>query len=102
MVSLAWKASFFKKYETPIRPFETSTYLIKDGLYRYSRNPIYLSMIIVLFGGAILLGSITPFFVIPVFILFIQKVFVEKEEKFLANIFGDEYIKYKKDIKRWV
>ena len=99
---IVWKATLFKKYKTPIRPFETSTYLIIDGLYRYSRNPIYLAMVIILLGGAVFLGSLTPFFVIPVFMFFIAKVFIENEEKFLENIFGKEYLDYKKTVRRWI
>ena len=75
---IIWHAGYFRKYDTPIKPFEESTFLIKDGLYRYTRNPIYLGMVIILFGGAVMLGSLTPYIVIPFFILLIQKNFIER------------------------
>ena len=95
-------AGYFKKYDTPIKPFEHSTHLIRDGLYKYTRNPIYLSMTVILFGGAVLLGSLTPFIIVPIFFLLIQKNFVEKEEEFLSQTFGKTYIDYKKEVRRWL
>jgi len=99
---ILWHADYFKKYETPIKPFEQSTHLIKEGLYKYSRNPIYLGMGVILFGGAMILGSFSPFLVVPVFIIIIERAFIVKEEKFLENIFGNEYLDYKKSVRRWL
>ena len=99
---ILWHADYFKRYNTPIKPFEQSTYLIKDGLYKYSRNPIYLGMGVILFGGAMILGSFTPFIVVVVFILVIERAFIVKEEEFLEGIFGDEYLEYKKSVRRWI
>ena len=102
ITAIVWHAAYFKKYDTPIRPFEESTFLIKDGLYLYTRNPIYLGMVIILFGGAIMLGSLTPIFVVPVFFLLINDNFVVREEEFLADKFGKSYIEYKKSVRRWI
>ena len=99
---ILWHADYFKKYQTPIKPFEHSTHLIKEGMYKYSRNPIYLGMGVILFGGAMILGSLSPFFVVPVFIIIIERAFIVKEEKFLENIFGNEYLEYKKSVRRWL
>ena len=99
---ILWHADYFKKYETPIKPFEHSTHLIKDGMYKYSRNPIYLGMAVILFGGAMILGSLSPFIVVPVFIIIIERAFIVKEEEFLENIFGDEYLEYKESVRRWI
>jgi len=99
---IVWHAGYFRKYDTPIRPFEESTFLIKEGLYQYSRNPIYLAMVFILFGGAVMLGSLTTFLVFPVFALLIEKNFIEKEEEFLSQIFGKPYIEYKNSVRRWL
>lgn len=99
---ILWHADYFKRYNTPIKPFEQSTHLIKEGLYRYSRNPIYLGMAVILFGGAMILGTFTPFIVVVVFILIIERAFIVKEEIFLEKIFGDEYTEYKKSVRRWI
>ena len=99
---ISWNALYFKKYDTPIRVFQHPTHLITDGLYRYSRNPIYLGMAIIVAGGAVTLGSIAPFFVIPLFVVMIQRNFIEKEERLLENIFGNKYLDYKNRVRRWL
>ena len=71
-------------------------------MYKYSRNPIYLGMGIILFGGAMVLGTFSPFIVVVIFILVIERAFIVKEEIFLENIFGDEYLEYKKSVRRWI
>jgi protein-S-isoprenylcysteine O-methyltransferase Ste14 len=92
----------FKKAGTTIKPFETSTVLVTNGLYRFSRNPMYLGMVVILIGMAIYLGSLAPYFIIPVFILIIQEWFIKYEEPFLENIFGVEYLDYKSKVRRWL
>jgi len=99
---ILWHADYFKRYNTPIKPFEHSTHLIKEGMYRYSRNPIYLGMGVILFGGAMILGTFSPFIVVVVFIIFIERAFIVKEEKFLEKIFSSEYLEYKKSVRRWL
>ena len=95
-------ALYFKISGTAIRPFETSTVLVKDGPYRFTRNPMYLGMVLILIGTAIHLGSLTPWFVIPVFFFIIQEGFIKHEESFLENIFGKEYQGYKTKVRRWI
>ena len=92
----------FKKAGTAIKPFEASTALVTDGLYRYTRNPMYLGLVILLIGVASYLGSLTPYIVIPVFFLIIQDCFIKHEEPFLENIFGKEYLDYKNNVRRWI
>jgi protein-S-isoprenylcysteine O-methyltransferase Ste14 len=101
-VLIASGALYFKKSATAIRPFEPSTALVKGGPYRFTRNPMYLGMVLILIGTAIYLGSLTPWFVIPVFFLIIQEWFIKHEEPFLENIFGKEYLDYKSKIRRWI
>jgi protein-S-isoprenylcysteine O-methyltransferase Ste14 len=101
-VMTSWGANAFRKAETPVKPFEPSTTLVLHGLYRYTRNPMYLGFIIILCGSGILLGSLLPFLVIPVFFLIIQEGFIKHEELFLENIFGDKFREYKSRVRRWL
>jgi protein-S-isoprenylcysteine O-methyltransferase Ste14 len=98
----AWGGYAFHKSGTPVKPFEQCTALITHGLYRYTRNPMYLGMIIILAGVWIILGSLSPLPVIPVFILLIQEIFIKQEEPFLERIFGDHYREYKASVRRWL
>jgi protein-S-isoprenylcysteine O-methyltransferase Ste14 len=95
-------ARTFQRRETTIKPFEVSNALVTDGLYHYSRNPIYLAMLFILVGVAIGLGSISPWLVPPIFAWMIQARFIKAEEAMLATKFGDEFERYCQRTRRWI
>lgn len=95
-------AGIFRRVGTTIVPFEESSKLVTTGLNRLTRNPIYLGMAIGLFGLGIVLGSLTPFLVVPAFALWIDRRFVRPEEAMLEARFGAEYLAYKKRVRRWL
>ncbi len=97
-----WSSNFFKKVKTAIKPFEESSYLVTEGLFKYSRHPMYLGMLLALVGLFILLGSITPLFAIPIFMWMITKKFILIEEKALEEKFGKDYLEYKDEVRRWI
>jgi protein-S-isoprenylcysteine O-methyltransferase Ste14 len=94
-------AGMFRRADTPVRPFQKSTTLLVHGLFRYSRNPMYLGLLLILLGTAILLGSLSPFLVILVFFVIIQEGYVKHEERFLEELFGEAYRSYKRRVRRW-
>ena len=75
---------------------------MQNGLYAYSRNPIYLAMIICLTGIATLLGSLTPFIVGPLFAWSIQRNVIAAEEQMLESTFDETYRQYKQRVGRWL
>ncbi len=94
--------SSFKKNSTTVKPFEKSSRLITTGTFRLSRNPMYLGMVSILLGICIILGSITPFFVVLIFIIVIDYLFIRVEESMLEEQFGNTWLKYKKSVRRWI
>jgi len=92
----------FKKAGTTVKPFEESSTLITSGIFRLSRNPMYLGMVSVLVGEAILLGSLSPCIMVIVFALLMHFVFIIPEEKALEARFGQEYLEYKQNVRRWL
>ncbi|MFC1701598.1 methyltransferase family protein [Pseudomonadota bacterium] len=98
----AISAHLFKKAGTGIKPFDEATTLVKDGFYRYSRNPMYLGMCLMLTGSAFLMGSIGALLPIPVFVWIIRNKFVVAEERFLEASFGERYLEYKSAVRRWL
>ena len=58
----------FHQAGTTVQPFKESSHLVTDGLYRFSRNPMYLGMALILVGVALLLGSLTPLGIIAFFV----------------------------------
>jgi protein-S-isoprenylcysteine O-methyltransferase Ste14 len=95
-------AAAFGKAGTPIIPFEKSTALVTGGFYRFTRNPMYLGLIALLIGAALLFGSVGSLIPIPFFVLIIEFGFIRGEERFLQHIFGDEYLSYKGKVRRWL
>jgi protein-S-isoprenylcysteine O-methyltransferase Ste14 len=95
-------AGAFAKAGTPVVPFERSTVLVVGGFYRYTRNPMYLGMVTALLGVAMLFGTLSAFLPIPIFVWIIQKHFIEGEERFLEEIFGEQYLAYKGKVRRWL
>ena len=98
----AVSAGMFKKADTGIKPFDDATALITAGFYRYTRNPMYLGMFLMLFGVAFLLGGFGALIPIPIFILIIRNHFVLGEERFMEAAFGQQYLEYKSAVRRWI
>ncbi len=97
-----WCGWEFRRAGTPIVPFLEPTALVARGPYRFSRNPIYLGFTLSLTGVAALLGSSSPFVVLPLFVWIIQRRFVEPEERLLEHRFGEVYRAYKAQVRRWI
>jgi len=96
-----FSARAFRRLGTTIHPFEQASSLATRGLYRLSRNPMYLGMLCALVGIAIRLGSVTPALVPAVFMWLITERFIKREEKQLEYLFGDRYVQYKQGVRRW-
>ena len=92
----------FKKAQTTVKPFEQSTALITTGVFRISRHPMYLGMILSLFGVAVLMGSLPPLIVIPFFVVLVELVFVRTEERMLDEQFGPAWASYKYKVRKWI
>lgn len=97
-----WGTRSFAKAGTPIVPFERSTALVKSGPFRFSRNPMYLGLVAALVGIAVLMETASPWLPIPVFVWIIRTRFIAGEERFLEEIFGAEYLEYRKSVRRWL
>jgi protein-S-isoprenylcysteine O-methyltransferase Ste14 len=92
----------FKNYNTPVKPLEKSTTLVTHGVFRVSRNPMYLGLVLILLGIALCMGSLTPYLVVFLFAIFIDIVFIRFEEKKLEETFGEAWLEYTKSVRRWV
>jgi protein-S-isoprenylcysteine O-methyltransferase Ste14 len=99
---VAISAGMFKLAGTGLEPFDEATRLITGGFFRYTRNPMYMGMFLMLFGVAVLLGSVGALLPVPVFVLIIRNNFVLGEERFMEATFGQQYRDYKAEVRRWV
>jgi protein-S-isoprenylcysteine O-methyltransferase Ste14 len=91
----------FHRANTTVKPFEESSALITSGVFRISRNPMYLGFVLLLIGIAVLLGSLSPCAVVLVFAILMNRVYVTVEEQMLAEKFGLQWEEYKQSTRRW-
>lgn len=91
-----------RKARTNIEPWKPTTKILETGFYKISRNPIYLAMIVIYLAFSFLLNSIWFLPFLPVVLLVIYYGVILREEKYLENKFGEEYLDYKKRVRRWI
>ena len=93
---------YFRRLGTNPRPGAKATLIVTTGPFKYTRNPMYLGLTIMLIGTSILLGTFSPVLVIPIFFILVQTQFVLREEKLMEQWFGQPYLEYKKKTPRWL
>jgi protein-S-isoprenylcysteine O-methyltransferase Ste14 len=92
----------FKRYQTTVKPYEESATLLTEGVYRYSRHPMYLGFVLILLGISLLLGSISPYVVVLIFAILMEIVFIRVEEEMLSETFQGEWRQYKSKVRKWI
>ncbi len=99
---MIWAWRQFKDHDVAICPTDETIYLITDGVYRLTRNPMYLGITMMLFGIAVFIGTL-PFYV-AAFVYFgiINWAFCPYEEDKLVQAFGQEYSDYRTRVRRWI
>jgi len=97
-----WTDQLFKKNKTTVKPGEKPSVLIQTGPFKISRNPMYLGMSILLIGIGFILGSVSSFIGVFLFVATMEIAFITQEERFMQEQFGEEYLAYKKKVGRWI
>ena len=92
----------FQQHETAICPTAETTSIIVGDIYKLTRNPMYLGMIMILIGIALLVGSWPYYFVAVLYALILDHVFCRYEERKLLDQFGAEYADYAARVRRWI
>lgn len=102
VVLIAWSAALFARARTPLAPHRDATTLVATGPYRWSRNPIYLGLLLILIAFWLACGSLTSALVPPVFVFLLNRNVIVPEETALEARFGDAYRHYKTRVRRWL
>ena len=103
LIGLVSVAAFIRARTTvnPLAPEKAKT-LVVSGLYRFSRNPMYLGMLLILVAFAVILGQPLALVVVAAFVLLIERMQIIPEERALEEKFGDDFRAYKKRVRRWI
>jgi protein-S-isoprenylcysteine O-methyltransferase Ste14 len=78
-----------------------ANYLVTNGLYKYSWNPMYLGLLVMLIGWDLYLSSLSPLLLLPLFVWILTKQQIIPEEIIMMDKFGQEYEDYQKHVRRW-
>jgi protein-S-isoprenylcysteine O-methyltransferase Ste14 len=97
-----WHARLFRRRGTNIKTFDAPDRLVTEGLFRRTRNPMYLGFALALLGGAILLTSLSPCAVVVAFVLIVDRWYIAFEEAAMTRTFGDDYRRYQRRVRRWI
>ena len=94
----------FRKDKTTVNPLspEQATTLVTDGIFKYSRNPMYLGMAIVLSSIAVFFNLLGGIILIALFCAYITKFQILPEERAMRDLFSDDFDKYSKVTRRWI
>jgi protein-S-isoprenylcysteine O-methyltransferase Ste14 len=94
----------FRRAQTTVNPLkpETSAALVSTGVYSFTRNPMYLGMVLGLLGWAVYLSSIWALLGPVLFVLYITRFQIVPEERVLDRLFGAPFAAYKKRVRRWL
>ena len=92
----------FRAAGTPVRGSERSTTIVRTGPYRFSRNPIYLSFILLVLGLSVWLNDLWLLVALIPAVGFIGAVVIPREERFLERNFHDQYSSYRATVRRWL
>jgi len=94
----------FRRAKTTVSPLapQESSALVVTGVYRWTRNPMYLGMLAILVAWALWLANAAPFFLLPLFMLYLNRFQIGPEERALQARFGGEFERYRRSVRRWL
>jgi protein-S-isoprenylcysteine O-methyltransferase Ste14 len=92
----------FRTARTSLLPYRPATAFVTGGPYRFSRNPMYLSLVLAYTGLSFIFQILGPLLVLPAVIWLVQELVIRAEEKHLRQQFGEQYIRYTCRVRRWI
>ena len=102
LLLLLLAGGLFKRAGTDLVPFKNVSALVTTGIYRLTRNPMYLGMTAILLGCALTVGAALALLVPPVFMVIIELRFIRPEEVMLRELFPEDFPQYCSRVRRWV
>ena len=94
----------FRRARTTINPLKpaAASALVRSGVFRFTRNPMYLGLLLTLVGWAVWLWNPASLLFLPVFVLYIDRFQIGPEERALTTLFGAEFAAYRTSVRKWL
>ena len=102
LVLLLWFNTSFSRKGTAVEPWKPTTAIVTSGPYRFTRNPAYLGMALTYVGIALLSSAVWVLVPLPFVLAVIDRGVIAREERYLERKFGEEYLGYKRTVRRWI
>jgi protein-S-isoprenylcysteine O-methyltransferase Ste14 len=99
---LIWFNISFSRKGTAVEPWKPTTAIVTTGPYRFTRNPAYLGMALTYVGIALLSSALWVLVPLPIVLAVIDRGVIAREERYLERKFGEEYLGYKRTVRRWI
>ena len=97
-----WSIGLFHRARTSFLPIKPTTTLVVYGPYQFTRNPMYFGLVCLYLGLALWFGVFWAVMLLPAVIVLVQHYVIAREEQYLERKFGQEYLKYKAGVRRWI
>jgi protein-S-isoprenylcysteine O-methyltransferase Ste14 len=94
----------FRRAKTTVDPTkpDSASSLVRTGIYRRTRNPMYLGFLFILTGWAVAVANVASFLILPAFVVYMNRFQIKPEERALASLFGDDFKSYCAEAPRWI
>ena len=97
-----WALGLMRAANTTVLPWGAATRLVTRGPFRFSRNPIYLGYTFTAAGVAVMLGTLWGWVMLLAALVVMDRVVIPREERHLAETFGEAFEEYRKRVRRWL
>jgi protein-S-isoprenylcysteine O-methyltransferase Ste14 len=99
---LFWSLTLFLRARTSPLPMRPTTTLVRNGPYRWTRNPMYVAMLCLYAGVALWFDVFWALVLAPAAVVLVNRLIIRKEERYLEARFGEDYLRYKREVRRWL
>ena len=99
---LFWSLWLFLRARTSPLPMRPTTAIVRSGPYRWTRNPMYLAMLLLYLGVALLFDVVWALLLTPVLVTLVGRLVIAREERYLEARFPADYPQYKREVRRWL
>jgi protein-S-isoprenylcysteine O-methyltransferase Ste14 len=102
IVLMFWGIATFRAHRTAVFPNRPAAHIVRDGPYRFTRNPMYTGMTATYLGLTLTINDVWPLVFLPIALLLLVRLVITREERYLSSAFPSEYAEYRRRVRRWL
>lgn len=102
LLLMFWGIATFRAHRTAVFPNRPAAHIVREGPYRFTRNPMYTGMTLAYCGLTLLINDVWPLVMLPIVLALLIRLVIAREERYLASAFPGEYDSYRRKVRRWL